>query len=150
MCLQAEEACKNSDISSCSPQSVDSKAEVDDYGRSKITDHFNYRTVQAAFFYNGLQGTAGLSFFAKGDDGVFYNEQPVSAEQMQRQTVPLVDIEGDFGLWVRAIIESKEIREDLRPVLCQSDSMSMEDIAKTLAKGRSVVDRPNWQSRSRG
>ena len=91
-----------------------------------------------------------MSFFAKGDDGVFYNEQPVSAEQIQRQTVPLVDIAGDFGLWVRAIIERKEVREDSRPVLCQSDSMSMEDIAKTIAKGGSEVGRLKWQSRSRG
>ena len=97
---------------------------------------FRCRAVQAAFFNSGFQGIDDLNFFSKSsDDGVYYSEQPVSTKEIQSQPIPVIDIPGDFGLWVRAIIEQKEVREDSRPVLCQSDSLLLTDIADILAQG---------------
>lgn len=111
---------------------VESKAIIDDYGRSKITPTFNYRTVQAAFFYSNFLNRDMFAFFPKDKDGVFTGNYVGTEEVVNNKPMPLVDIPGDYGLWVRAVIEQKEVRDDPRPVLAQSDEMSISDAMKLL------------------
>ena len=41
----------------------------------------------------------------------------------------------EYGLWVRAVLENKEVRDDPRPVLASSEEVSFVEVLEQLSKG---------------
>lgn len=114
---------------------VDSKATIDDYGRSRASETFNYRTVQAAYYYSVLSGAEQLKMFQRGEDGAFYITLPVSEEDANKIALPFTDTPRDLGLYVRAVIEHEDVRKDSRPVLAQSDAVTVDQLCEAFAQG---------------
>ena len=43
----------------------------------------------------------------------------------------------EYGLWVRAVLENEQVREDPRPILATSDELSFVQVLEQLSKGES-------------
>lgn len=109
---------------------VESKAAIDDYGLSKSSDSFQFRTVQAGFFASNV---LGQQIFHKNADGAWSLAIPVSSEDLDKHPLPVIDI-SEYGLWVQAVIENKVVRDDPRPVLACSEEVTLPEILKTIEK----------------
>jgi hypothetical protein len=107
---------------------------VDDYGRLFASPTFNYRTVHAAHFHDLFQLVGGLNFFHKDGDGTFHAALPVPIDRLRNGRLPLVDCQGEYGLWVRAVIENETVRNDPRPVMASGSELSLKEICDIMAK----------------
>ncbi|KAH6638722.1 NAD(P)-binding protein [Boeremia exigua] len=112
----------------------ESKATVDDYGRSKASSSFEYKTIQPAFFTSGFIPGNALSFFQKTEDGSYVVAFPVTDELVNRKTIPIIDINADYGLWVRGTIENEELRRDARPIIACGSDMKLQALCELLSK----------------
>lgn len=70
----------------------------------------------------------------KGSDGTWTFKTPVSADTL----VPSIDID-EYGLWVRAAIEHKEVRDDGRAVPVVAEDISLREMIEDITKGKSVA-----------
>lgn len=67
----------------------------------------------------------------KGPDGAWVFKAPISADTL----VPSIDID-EYGLWVRAAIEHKEIRDDGRAIPVDAEDISLRDMIQAITKGK--------------
>ncbi|KAJ9091625.1 hypothetical protein QFC20_007588, partial [Naganishia adeliensis] len=102
------------------------KARIEEYGRSKASDNFQFVAVQAGFYdTNMLHG----QLIRKGSDGTWTFKAPISADTL----VPSIDID-EYGLWVRAAIEHKEVRDDGRAVPVVAEDISLREMIEDIIK----------------
>jgi hypothetical protein len=67
-------------------------------------------------------------------DGTWVYKAPISADIH----VPSIDID-EYGLWVRAAIEHKEVRDDGRAVPVCAEDISPREMIKDISEGKFVV-----------
>jgi hypothetical protein len=77
-----------------------------------------------------------LNFFNKGPDGTFTFTMPATEEMLDDKPLPLVDTPGDYGLWVRAVIEQDAVRNDSRPVMASGSEHKLKEICEIMAEGK--------------
>ena len=73
----------------------------------------------------------GQQLVRKEPDGTWVYKTPISADQL----VPSIDID-EYGLWVRAAIEHKEVRDDGRAVPVDAEDISLRDMVTAISKGK--------------
>lgn len=73
----------------------------------------------------------GQQLVRKEPDGTWVYKTPISADQL----VPSIDID-EYGLWVRAVIEHKEVRDDGRAVPVDAEDISLRDMVTAISKGK--------------
>ncbi|KAJ9125686.1 hypothetical protein QFC22_000649 [Naganishia vaughanmartiniae] len=102
------------------------KARIEEYGRTKSSPTFQFVAVQAGFYDSNI---IGQQLVRKEGDGTWVYRTPISADTL----VPSIDID-EYGLWVRAIIEHKEVREDGRAVPADAEDISLRDMITAITK----------------
>ena len=107
---------------------VEGKARIEEYGRSKASDQFQFVAVQAGFYDSNV---LHQQLIRKGPDGTWSFKIPISADTL----VPSIDID-EYGLWVRAVIEHKEVRDDGRALPADAEDISLRDMIKAITKGK--------------
>lgn len=114
---------------------VEGKAEIATYGleRAKSTPSFHFRTVEAGFYNTNVLG--GLNIY-KDDEGVWKFPAPIDMQTCS--PLPTIDIPKDYGLWVRAVIEREEVRNDSRPVLVSGEDVHVLDLLKQLGQAAGI------------
>ncbi|KAI5451860.1 hypothetical protein NCC49_001162 [Naganishia albida] len=100
------------------------KAIIEDYGRSKASDKFQFVAVQAGFYDSNV---LHQQLIRKAPDGSWVYKTPISADK----PVPSIDID-EYGLWVRAAIEHKEVRDDGRAVPVVAEDISPREMIKAI------------------
>jgi NmrA-like family len=110
---------------------VESKAVIDDYGKSKNSDTFKYRAVHAGLYNSNMLGQQVTR--KDPTTGIWSCTLPMSKEAK----VPSIDID-DYGLWVRALIENKAVQDDGRPIFTVGEWVTMDQIIKGIEKSRSI------------
>lgn len=125
--------CKQGEVAlykrlTCVCVQVESKARVEEYGRSKASDKFQFVAVQAGWYdTNVLHGL----LIKKQPDGTWLWKSPISADTV----LPSIDID-EFGLWVRAVIEHKELRDDGRAIPAVGEDISYRKMIDAIHKGK--------------
>ncbi|KAJ7671415.1 NAD(P)-binding protein [Mycena polygramma] len=111
----------------------DSKAAVTEYGRQSGVPFVD---VQAGFYGTNL--LTSPVFLAKQDDGSFAMPLPMKPTA----TVPFIDTEEDYGLFVREVLE-RPVFPDGAEILAYSETLAAQDLAKQVGKatGKTVVYR---------
>jgi hypothetical protein len=104
---------------------------IEDYGRSKASDKFQFVAVQAGFYNTNM---LHQQLVQKGPDGGWVFRAPISADTL----VPSIDI-NEYGLWVRAAIEHKEVRDDGRAIPVCAEDISLREMIEDITKGQFVV-----------
>lgn len=112
------------------PFIVESKAQVEAYGRSRASDSFQMAAVQAGWYHQNFLGGQQIK---KQGDGTWLLRLPISSDTV----VPSVDID-EYGLWVRAVIEHNELRDDGRPLPTVGENLSYRRMIELITKGRSL------------
>lgn len=107
---------------------VEGKAIIEDYGRSKASDKFQFVAVQAGFYDSNV---LHQQLIRKAPDGSWVYKTPISADK----PVPSIDID-EYGLWVRAAIEHKEVRDDGRAVPVVAEDISPREMIKAIIEGK--------------
>jgi hypothetical protein len=102
----------------------DSKAQVADYGRASSVPFVD---VQAGFYASNFVGPFPL--LAKQPDGTY--ALPWAARPST--VVPVIDIEHDYGLFVRRALEAP-VFPDGQTVYTTSEDISVEDMARQIAE----------------
>ncbi|KAJ7325526.1 NAD(P)-binding protein [Mycena albidolilacea] len=102
----------------------DSKAQVADYGRASSVPFVD---VQAGFYATNFVGPFPL--LAKQPDGTY--ALPWAARPST--VVPVIDIEHDYGLFVRRVLEAP-VFPDGQTVYTASEDISAEDMARQIAE----------------
>lgn len=54
---------------------------------------------------------------------------------------PVIDIPGDYGLWVQAVIENEPLQTDPRPVLTSGEDLTIKEMLDTLEKSEVFLRR---------
>jgi hypothetical protein len=106
---------------------VEGKADIEEYARSKANDKFKFVAVQAGFYNSNL---LHQQMIRKQPDGTWAFKLPISADTK----VPTIDID-EYGLWVRAVIEHPEVRDDGRAVPVTAEDVSLRKLTEGISKG---------------
>ncbi|KAJ6490213.1 NAD(P)-binding protein [Mycena vitilis] len=104
----------------------DSKAEVADYGHASGVPFAN---VQAGFYASNFLGT-GRSMIRKETDGTY----AIAWATRPTMLLPLINIEHDYGLFVRRVLELP-VFPDGAEVYTSSEDITIEEIARQLSEG---------------
>ena len=114
---------------------VEGKAEIATYGleQAKSNPSFHFRTVEAGFYNTNVLG--GLNIY-KDDEGVWKFPAPIDMQTCS--PLPTIDIPKDYGLWVRAVIEQDEVRNDPKPVLVSGEDVHVLDLLKQLGEAAGI------------
>lgn len=114
---------------------VEGKAEIAIYGleQAKSNPSFHFRTVEAGFYNTNVLG--GLNIH-KNDEGVWKFPAPIDMQTCS--PLPTIDIPKDYGLWVRAVIERDEVRNDPRPVLVSGEDVHVLDLLRQLGEAAGI------------
>lgn len=107
--------------------SVEGKADIEEYGRSKANEKFQFVAVQAGFYNTNV---LHQQLIRKQADGTWAFKLPISADTK----VPTIDID-EYGLWVRAAIEHPEVRDDGRAVPATAEDVSFRKLVEGITKG---------------
>ncbi|KAJ7657810.1 NAD(P)-binding protein [Mycena polygramma] len=108
---------------SCGPAC---KAEIADYGRASGVPFAN---VQAGFYASNFLGT-GSSTLRKESDGTY----AIAWATRPTMLLPLIDIEHDYGLFVRRVLELPVFPNGAE-VYTSSEDITVEEIARQLSEG---------------
>jgi hypothetical protein len=73
----------------------------------------------------------GDTLVKKQSDGTWVFRVPISADNL----VPSVDID-EYGMWVCAVIEHKELRDDGRAIPVDAENISLRDLLTGISKGQ--------------
>ncbi|KAJ6453204.1 NAD(P)-binding protein [Mycena vitilis] len=107
----------------------DGKAEVTDYGRASGVP---FADVQAGFYANNFHGAPGaMPMLRKETDGTYAIAWPTRPTVL----VPLIDIEHDYGLYVRQVLELP-VFPDGAEIHTTSEDITVEELTST---GKKVV-----------
>ncbi|ORY67937.1 hypothetical protein BCR35DRAFT_334451 [Leucosporidium creatinivorum] len=116
------------------------KSKIAEYGRLQAQAHptFKFQTVEAGFYATNILPSAG-GLVTRDDDGEwsFSSLEPVA--EPGAIPVPMVDINADYRVWVRAVIEHKELQDDARPVLTCGEEISLHDLLNGLEKKAGIT-----------
>ncbi|KAJ7657808.1 NAD(P)-binding protein [Mycena polygramma] len=104
----------------------DGKAEVTDYGRASGVPFAN---VQAGFYAANFVGT-GMPMIRKESDVTY----AIAWATRPTMVVPLIDIEHDYGLFVREVLE-RPVFPDGAEVYTTSEDITAEEMARQLSEG---------------
>ena len=116
----------------CVRLAVEGKADIEEYGRSKASDKFKFVAVQAGFYDSNV---LHQQLIRKQQDGTWAFKLPISADTK----VPTIDID-EFGLWVRAVIEHPEVRDDGRAIPVTAEDVSFRQLTDGITKGKLLED----------
>ncbi|KAJ6490211.1 NAD(P)-binding protein [Mycena vitilis] len=104
----------------------DGKAEVTDYGRASGVPFAN---VQAGFYASNFLGT-DMPMIKKESDDTY----AIAWATRPTVLVPLIDIEHDYGLFVREVLERPTF-PDGAEVYTASEDITVEELARQLSEG---------------
>jgi len=106
----------------------DGKAQVTDYGR---VSGVPFVDVQAGFYASNFLSTSGL--LAKEPDGTYALPWAVKPTTV----IPLIDMEHDYGLYVRQALEAP-VFPDGKGVYTTSEDITVQELARQLSEGTSA------------
>jgi hypothetical protein len=106
-------------------EAFDGKALVTEYGRASGVPFVN---VQAGFYATNLLGS--LPMFAKHPDGTYTLSFALSPSTI----MPFTDMENDYGLYVRRVLEMP-VFPDGTEVYTASEDITVEEMARQIAEG---------------
>ncbi|KAJ7788934.1 NAD(P)-binding protein [Mycena olivaceomarginata] len=106
-------------------EAFDGKALVTEYGRASGVPFVD---VQAGFYATNLLGS--LPLLAKQPDGTY----ALSFAFSPRTVMPIIDMENDYGLYVRRVLEMP-VFPDGTEVYTASEDITAEEMARQLSQG---------------
>lgn len=94
--------------------------------------------MEAGFYDSNILPSAG-GLVRKGEDGKWFLTASADVFQSDSKPLPAIDIPGDYGLWVQAVIENEALQTDSRPVLTSGEDITLTDLLDQLEKSESPV-----------
>jgi hypothetical protein len=111
-------------------EAFDGKALVTEYGRASGVPFVD---VQAGFYATNLLGS--LPLLAKQPDGTY----TLSFAFSPRTVMPIIDMENDYGLYVRRVLEMP-VFPDGTEVYTASEDITAEEMARQLSQGTQSLE----------
>ncbi|KAJ7817556.1 NAD(P)-binding protein [Mycena olivaceomarginata] len=111
-------------------EAFDGKALVTEYGRASGVPFVD---VQAGFYATNLLGS--LPLLAKQPDGTY----ALSFAFSPRTVMPIIDMENDYGLYVRRVLEMP-VFPDGTEVYTASEDITAEEMARQLSQGTQSLE----------
>ncbi|KAJ7657285.1 NmrA-domain-containing protein [Mycena polygramma] len=108
---------------------LDSKAAIFDYARASGIPP---AIVQAGYHTTNVLSSVSYTLQPQADDSFLYRLPMTGSAR-----VPLIDVESDFGLYVRAAIESPTLAAGSEPLSGQL--VSLDDLIAELTKGKVLL-----------